>query len=107
SQKALNMSKLKASIAWEHSHKSDPVELPLLKPDESADLALDETIDNKTLELTPLEEFGQFLDIWIEISKNEIDKIAQIYEDENKMLTLEVEDIVHPATDPKSKWDLR
>ncbi|CAG8835692.1 4415_t:CDS:1, partial [Cetraspora pellucida] len=60
------------------------------EPDKSANLALDETIDDKTLELTPLEEFGQFLDAWIKISKNEIDKIAQIYEDENKMLTSEV-----------------
>ncbi|CAG8818731.1 21782_t:CDS:1, partial [Cetraspora pellucida] len=33
------------------------------KPNESADLALDETIDDKTLKLTPLEEFGKFLDI--------------------------------------------
>ncbi|CAG8704781.1 23948_t:CDS:2, partial [Cetraspora pellucida] len=80
-QKALNMSKLKDSIAWEHSHKSDPVELLLpsfqdeynienndqpninyeelskecAEPNKSADLAFDETINDKTLKLTSLE----------------------------------------------------
>ncbi|CAG8697921.1 19782_t:CDS:2, partial [Cetraspora pellucida] len=97
-----DISMKRKSYTKEHLHKSNPVELPLpsfqdeyntenndqpninyeelskeyAEPDESADLALDETIDDKTLELTPLKEFGQFLDVWIEISKNEIDKIA-------------------------------
>ncbi|CAG8523816.1 6114_t:CDS:2, partial [Cetraspora pellucida] len=82
-QKAFNISKLKASITWEYSHKSDPVELPLPSFQDKYNT---ENNDQPNINY-------EKLNAWIKISKNEIDKIAQIYKDENEMLTSEIEDI--------------
>ncbi|CAG8804963.1 27575_t:CDS:2, partial [Racocetra persica] len=127
-----------SSIAWEHSRKSNPVEIfppdfedenetinndqpniqlneessnndkvpetdEFVEPaepdefaesdesaehDESADLALNENYDDKT----SLEEFGQFLDVWVEVSTSEIEEITHTY-NENMIITSKVEDI--------------
>ncbi|RIB12870.1 hypothetical protein C2G38_2038669 [Gigaspora rosea] len=125
------MCKLKAALAWEHSCRPAPAELFLpIFPDENItenndepntpnisheesskepnESVEDENDENDEIsELTPLEEFGQFLNVWVDISTSEIEEITQIYEDEDEMLTSEVEDISYPAINPNSKWDLR
>ncbi|CAG8826673.1 5683_t:CDS:1, partial [Gigaspora margarita] len=130
--KALNICKLKAAITWEHLRRSNPIELflssfhdftennkelskepkelseELEELSEESDEFADPDIENyKASELTPLEEFRQFLDIWVDILTSEIEEITQIYEDKNEMLTSEIEDIDHLALDSKAKWDLR
>ncbi|CAG8673008.1 23799_t:CDS:1, partial [Cetraspora pellucida] len=84
SQKALNMCKLKAAMAWEYSCRPAPAELflsifynknitenndepniPNISHKESSEEP-NESVDdenNEILELTSLKEFGQFLDI--------------------------------------------
>ncbi|CAG8809331.1 11308_t:CDS:1, partial [Gigaspora rosea] len=107
-----------------HSHRPAPAELfPPIFQDENItennnepntpNISYEESSENpnesvedendEILELTPLEEFGQFLNVCVEISISEIEEITQIYEDEDKMLTSKVEDISHLAIDQNSK----
>ena len=63
----------------------------------------DESPDSSTLEAN----FGQFLDVWVEILVEETEEFMGIAEEENnKMSSLEIEDIIHPAVDSNTKWDL-
>ncbi|CAG8569815.1 5221_t:CDS:2 [Dentiscutata erythropus] len=87
------------------TENKDQPNIPNISYEESSE-ELNEFVEdetNETSELTSLEEFGQFLDIWIEISTSKIEEITQIYEDEEEILTSEVEDIDHLAVDPNSK----
>ncbi|CAG8696525.1 12362_t:CDS:1, partial [Dentiscutata erythropus] len=54
--------------------------------------------DSNSLE----EKFSQFLDIWVEISTNETEELADIDEEE-KEFSLLVDDIIHPAVDSSTK----
>ncbi|RIB00918.1 hypothetical protein C2G38_2232447 [Gigaspora rosea] len=94
------MCKLKATITWEHSRRSAPAKLfpPIFQ-----DKNITENNDEPNMPNISHKESN----IWIEISTREIEKITQIYEDKDEMLTSEVEDISHSAIDQNSKWDLR
>ncbi|KAF0511329.1 hypothetical protein F8M41_018278 [Gigaspora margarita] len=96
------MCKLKAAITWEHSRRSNPIEL---FPHSFHDFA--EKNEELSEEPKELSEELEELNVWVDISTSEIEEITQIYEDEDEMLTSEVEDIDHPALDSKAKWDLR
>ncbi|CAG8721904.1 10644_t:CDS:2, partial [Cetraspora pellucida] len=61
----------------------------------------EEIADSNSLE----EEFGQFLNVWVEISANETEELANI-DDDDDLFSLSVGDTVHPAVDSNAKWDL-
>ena len=77
-------------------------------PEETIDLTLnnndfdeDEVPDSSSLEAN----FGEFLDVWVEILVEETEEFTGI-EEENEEELSEIEDIIHPAVDPNAKWDL-
>ncbi|CAG8724011.1 6346_t:CDS:1, partial [Cetraspora pellucida] len=64
----------------------------------------DESPDSDSLQ----ERFGEFLDIWVEISANEVEEFADTNEEDNdEMISFTIEDITHLALDSAAKWDLR
>ncbi|CAG8451008.1 28638_t:CDS:2 [Dentiscutata erythropus] len=66
----------------------------------------EETVESNSLK----EEFSQFLDVWVAILAEKIEESAGIDEDENEeifsLLVGSVGDIIHPAIDPNTKWDI-
>lgn len=60
----------------------------------------EEVVDSSSLET----EFGEFLDVWVEIITNETEELANTENEDEEML--EINDIVHPAVDSNAKWDL-
>ncbi|CAG8853034.1 9644_t:CDS:1, partial [Gigaspora margarita] len=92
----------------ELSKKPKELSKELEELSEELDESTNPDVENhETSELTSLKEFGQFLDVWVDILTSEIEEITLIYEDKNEMLTSKVEDIDYPALDSKAKWDLR
>ncbi|CAG8766154.1 22547_t:CDS:2, partial [Cetraspora pellucida] len=135
--KALNMSKLRAIILWEHSQRSNPDKLfspnfsedidsqenidyerhessDKLKepckirpdPEEFENLIMNEDSDNESLDSESLKEsFGEFLDVWIEISAREVEEVSDTddTDEDDYRMPSKVDDIVHPAIDPVAK----
>ncbi|CAG8775906.1 4239_t:CDS:1, partial [Gigaspora rosea] len=65
--------------------------------------------EEKTVESSSLEEFGQFLDVWVVISAEETEELTGIDDEDEEMSFLSVGsvgDIIHPAIDPNAKWDI-
>jgi len=143
------MSKLRATITWNHRQKSNSVELSppgflenandqtninneenqeseedsdpektketeesgeiKQESEEFVDLTLNQDCgDDESLDSSALEaDFGQFLDVWVEILVEETEEFTGIEEEENgEMLSSEIGNITHPAVDPNAKWDL-
>ncbi|RIB15393.1 hypothetical protein C2G38_2192478, partial [Gigaspora rosea] len=68
-----------------------------------------EGFDEETVESSSLEEFGQFLDVWVVISAEETEELTGIDDEDEEMSFLSVGsvgDIIHPAIDPNAKWDI-
>ena len=73
------------------------------------DLTLNEDCDNdESPDSSSLEaDFGQFLDVWVEILVKKTEEFTDIEEEENnKMFSSEIGNITHPAVDSNAKWDL-
>ncbi|CAG8684727.1 6651_t:CDS:1 [Dentiscutata erythropus] len=79
------------------------------EPEEFVDLTMNKNSDNESLDSNSLKEsFGEFLDVWVEISAEEVEEVSDM-DDTNKddyRMPSKVEDIVHLAIDPAAKWDL-
>ncbi|KAF0333054.1 hypothetical protein F8M41_017183 [Gigaspora margarita] len=113
------MSKLIAKIKWTSNETEPETELRLepetesrLEPEleiiENEDNIVNENFnDEEAVDSNSLkEEFSQFLDVWVEISANETEELADIDEEEVKIFSLPVGDIIHPAVNSNAKWDL-
>ncbi|RIB27557.1 hypothetical protein C2G38_2029251 [Gigaspora rosea] len=114
SQKALDMSKLRAEMTWSHRQKLYFTELlsPRTEPEpEEPEKASDdytstegfdkeEMVDSSSL----VSEFGGFLDIWVETITNETEELANTESEDEEIL--EINDTVYPAVDSNAKWDL-
>ncbi|CAG8723772.1 18877_t:CDS:1, partial [Racocetra persica] len=89
------------------------------EPEESGEIKprpeeYENLITNKDLDEIPdsdflQEKFGEFLDIWVEISANKIEESIDANEKkkENEILSSAIQDITHLAIDYSAKWDLR
>ncbi|RIB15810.1 hypothetical protein C2G38_2039099 [Gigaspora rosea] len=65
--------------------------------------------EEETVESSSLEEFGQFLDVWVVISAEETEELTGIDDEDEEMSFLSVGsvgDIIHLAIDPNAKWDI-
>ncbi|CAG8670604.1 8563_t:CDS:1, partial [Cetraspora pellucida] len=93
------------NISYErHEFDNKPAESCEIRPEskEFEDLTIDEDFDNKLDSDSLKERFGD-LDVWVEISVNEVDT----REDEDYEIPSKIEDIIHLAIDPVAKWDLK
>ncbi|KAF0488371.1 hypothetical protein F8M41_022306 [Gigaspora margarita] len=67
------------------------------------------TDEEETVESSPLEEFSQFLDVWVVISAEETEELTGINDEDEEMSFLSVGsvgDIIYPVIDPNAKWDI-
>jgi len=60
--------------------------------------------DDKLPDASSLEaDFGQFLDVWVEILVEETDEFTDTEEENGEMLSLEIENIIHSVVDSNAK----
>ncbi|CAG8646726.1 4123_t:CDS:1, partial [Gigaspora rosea] len=67
------------------------------------------TDEEEAVESSLLEEFSQFLDVWVIISAEETKELTGIdneYEEISFLSVGSVGDIIHPAIDPNAKWGI-
>ncbi|CAG8545505.1 11180_t:CDS:1 [Cetraspora pellucida] len=88
-----------------HEFDNKPAKSCEIRPEseEFEDLTIDKDFNNELDSDFLKERFGEFLDVWVEISANEVDT----EEDEDYKIPSKIEDIIHPAIDPVAKWDLK
>ncbi|CAG8748426.1 8987_t:CDS:2 [Cetraspora pellucida] len=48
-----------------------------------------------------------FLDVWVEISAEKVKEINKSDDDNDNKMPSEIENIIYPAVDPATKWDLK
>ncbi len=120
------MSKLRADITWNNHSKSDSPPTSLNNEIDNHKNDIDnnnenmkeaENVENvflkKELEKDDLinlensnnleEEFGKYLEGWAEILE---DEIFSDFDNDDDDKIISVNDIIHPAIDPDTKWDL-
>ncbi|KAF0534962.1 hypothetical protein F8M41_009754 [Gigaspora margarita] len=71
--------------------------------------AIEDFNEEETVESSSLEEFSQFLDVWVVISAEETEELTVIEEDDDEISSLSVGsvgDIIHPAINSNAKWDI-
>ncbi|CAB4419430.1 unnamed protein product [Rhizophagus irregularis] len=124
SSKVLNMSKLRADITWKHRINSDSsiltplniitrneeennnekeVEenLVIIEEEEGEEEEKEEEEEEEDLE----KEFNNYLQGWSEMLEEETYEFGE-NENENDIMQITVDDILHPAIDPNAKWNL-
>ncbi|PKC54134.1 hypothetical protein RhiirA1_477901 [Rhizophagus irregularis] len=116
SSKVLNMSKLRADITWKHHINSDSSILTSLsiiitcneeennnekEVEENLVIIKEEEEEEEDLE----KKFNNYLQGWSEMLEEETYEFEE-NENENDIMHITVDDILHPAIDPNAKWNL-
>ncbi|CAG8634214.1 2859_t:CDS:1, partial [Scutellospora calospora] len=97
------------NIDYERHESSDKPEEPCeIRPDseEFEDLIMNEDSDDESLDSESLKEgFGEFLDMWVEISAREVEEVSDTddTDEDDYRMPSKVNDIIHPAVDPVAK----